>query len=210
MLLLYMPIYMYCFTSLEQASDRDFYLISCKLDDMIPFCEFFVIPYFLWFLYMAYGITYIIFRDKGEDFYRLATMLSIGMTLFIIISFFFPNRIDIRPTSFARDNIFVHLVKYLYTIDTPTNVLPSIHVFNSIAVHIGLSRTDRYRNNKPLTIFSAIFTASIVLSTLFIKQHTIIDAIAGIILLLILYPFIYGKYDKYVMKFWHFFDSKNC
>ncbi len=208
LLLLYMPIYMFCFTTLERANDRDFILISSKFDEMIPFCEFFIIPYFLWFIYMAYGITYIIFREKGMEFYLLASTLSFGMTLFIIISFFWPNHIAIRPTDFPRENIFTDLVRYLYTIDTPTNVFPSIHVFNSIEVHLALCRTDHYRRHKPLIYISALFTTLIVLSTMFLKQHTVIDVIAGIVLVIVLYPFVYGRWDKYVRRFWNFFDPK--
>jgi membrane-associated phospholipid phosphatase len=157
---------------------------------------------------MAYGITYIIFREKGMEFYLLASTLSFGMTLFIIISFFWPNHIAIRPTDFPRENIFTDLVRYLYTIDTPTNVFPSIHVFNSIEVHLALCRTDHYRRHKSLIYISALFTTLIVLSTMFLKQHTVIDVIAGIVLVLVLYPFVYGRWDKYVRRFWNFFDPK--
>jgi membrane-associated phospholipid phosphatase len=43
---------------------------------------------------------------------------------------------------------------------------------------------------------------------MFLKQHTVIDVIAGIGLVLILYPFVYGRWDKYVRRFWNFFDPK--
>ena len=49
-LVLYFPIYMLWFSWLERRDLSHFTIIHCKLDDMIPFCELFAIPYFLWFL----------------------------------------------------------------------------------------------------------------------------------------------------------------
>ena len=208
--LLYMPLYMSFFTYVESRESSGFHLISGNLDQYIPFCELFIIPYFLWFIYMAYGITYLILQERGLEYYRLAGALSFGMTLFIIICIVWPNRIAIRPDTFARDNVFTHMVQYLYSIDTPTNVLPSIHVFNSITVHISLCRTKRYQEHKYLIVLSFIFTTLIVLSTMFLKQHTIIDVLAGMILIGVLYPFIYGKHDKNTIRFWNWFDPRNC
>jgi hypothetical protein len=67
--------------------------------------------------------------------------LIIGMSLFIAVSMVFPNGLDLRPQEFPRDNICTDLCRYLYSIDTSTNVLPSIHVFNSIACGISFGRT---------------------------------------------------------------------
>ena len=49
-IILYMPIYLLWFTSLEKRTNVHFTDIHCKIDDYIPFCEFFIIPYLLWFL----------------------------------------------------------------------------------------------------------------------------------------------------------------
>ena len=47
------------------------------LDDYIPFCEFFVIPYYLWFVYMAIGILFIAFTD-GKLCWRMGIFLITG------------------------------------------------------------------------------------------------------------------------------------
>ena len=53
-LLLYALIYIPWFTYLEKKVNinSNFHVIHVALDDYIPFCEFFVIPYYLWFVYM--------------------------------------------------------------------------------------------------------------------------------------------------------------
>ena len=47
------------------------------------------------------------------------------MTIFLIISTLVPNGLELRPHFFARDNVFVDMVRMLYQADTPTNVFPS-------------------------------------------------------------------------------------
>lgn len=51
------------------------------IDDSIPFIEYFVIPYFLWFGYVAAAVAYFFFKNK-HDFYRLCGFLAAGMTIF--------------------------------------------------------------------------------------------------------------------------------
>ena len=71
-----------------------------------------------------------------------------GMTVFLIVSYVYPNAQHIRPTEFPRDNVFTDVVKWLYSTDTPTNILPSIHVFNSLAIHMSLTNCEALRDKK--------------------------------------------------------------
>lgn len=107
-LLLYALIYIPWFTYLEKKVNinSNFHVIHVALDDYIPFCEFFVIPYYLWFIYMAIGILFIAFTD-GKLCWRMGIFLITGMTVFLFISAIYPNGQLLRPESFARDNIFV-------------------------------------------------------------------------------------------------------
>ena len=45
-----------------------------------------------------------------------------------------------NPGPGARDNIFTAMVAHLWQTDTPTNLWPSIHVYNSIGAHVALCR----------------------------------------------------------------------
>ena len=69
------------------------------------------------------------------------------MTLFLIVSYVYPNGLNIRPVEFANDNIFTDVVQLLYRHDTPTNVLPSIHVFNSLCIHLALANSKMLRQD---------------------------------------------------------------
>lgn len=190
LLLLYFMIYLPWFGHLEKTVTTHFHVIHVALDDYIPFCEYFIIPYFLWFGYVAWGIGYFYFKNKDE-YFRLCTMLFTGMTIFLVISTIYPNGHYLRPTAFARDNVFVHMVKCLYAADTATNLFPSIHVYNSIAVNLAVWHSENFRDKKVIRTGSAVLMVSIILSTMFLKQHSVFDVVTGIIMAVFMYMLVY-------------------
>jgi len=193
--LLYGFIYMPWFLWLEQNVTKDYYVIHSSLDDYIPFIEYFVVPYLLWFVLLIVAGGYFFFFDV-QGFYKLALFLCTGMTLFLIISTIFPNGLDLRPAAFERDNIFVDLVKYVYRSDTPTNVLPSIHVFNSIGVSVAVCHNKQLNGNKWTKYSTLIMSTLIILSTMFLKQHSIIDVIAAFAMGSLMYLIVYAREPK--------------
>lgn len=197
---LYALIYMPWFIYLEKHVTRNYYLIHSPLDDYIPFVEYFIVPYLLWFVFIAAGALYLFFKDK-KGFLQMALFLIIGMSLFLLICTFFPNGLNLRPTTFARDNIFVSLVRFVYSVDTPTNVLPSMHVFYSVGISIGLTRTESLKN-KPWVHFGILLlTVLIILSTVFLKQHSVTDMFAGLVMSGILYQVVYVHEEKRAQKY---------
>ena len=189
-LLLYAFIYWPWFSWLEKHVTTDYHILHVPFDDMIPFCEYFVIPYYLWFAFIAAGMLFIAFAD-AVTCYRMAVFLITGMTAFLIISTIYPNGLNLRPSVFPRDNVFTDLVRTMYETDTPTNVLPSLHVYNSIGIHLALCATPRLDSAKWIRWASGILTTLIVLSTLFIKQHSVLDVIAALGLAAVMYPISY-------------------
>ena len=138
LILTYAVFYIMMFRYLENRSLMSYYyhVVHTVFDDMIPFCELFIIPYLLWFPYMIGTVLYFIFRiENRNEYYQLACNMMMGMTVFLVVSYFYPNILHLRPSVFPRENIFTDLVRILYRSDTSTNVLPSIHVFNSLAVN---------------------------------------------------------------------------
>ena len=84
-ILSYFIIYLTWFGYLERTVTTHYHLIHLPIDDYIPFCEYFVIPYIMWFGYVAFGIAFTALHDKKE-FYRLCAFLYTGMTVFLVIS----------------------------------------------------------------------------------------------------------------------------
>lgn len=112
----------------------------------------------------------------------------------------FPNALNLRPTVFPRDNMFTDMVKVLYKTDTPTNVLPSIHVFNSIGAGIAISHSNDLKKHRWIQISAYILATLIILSTMFLKQHSVTDVIAAVTMACIIYPFVYVTADKTAPK----------
>lgn len=188
--LAYGIVYLIWFAYIEQTVTTKYALIHTSLDDIIPFIEIFVIPYFLWFPYIILCILYFCLTDT-KDYIKLCSFLFIGMTVFLVVSTIFPNGQDLRPALFPRDNIFTRIIAGLYRMDTPTNIFPSIHVYNSIVVAIAIQKSEQLKKKKWISIGSLLLSTSIILSTMFIKQHSTFDVITAFLMALIIYPMVY-------------------
>lgn len=190
-LFIYAIIYLSWFGYLEKTVKRPANLIHMSLDDRIPFCEFFIIPYLLWFVYVSVVVLYFFFKDK-QDYYRTCVFLFTGMTIFLIVSTLWPNGHHLRPAVMPRDNIFSTVVAMLYKTDTPTNLWPSIHVYNSLGAHFAVFRNEKL-HRKPLAhIGSLVLCVSIILSTMFLKQHSVFDVLTAFIMAAVMYIVVYG------------------
>lgn len=190
--LLYIFIYLPWFSWLEKHVTTDFNLIHTGLDDKIPFCEYFIIPYFLWFLFVPAVLIYLFFYSR-EEYYKAIAFLFIGMTAFLILCTVWPNGINLRGADDLtnRDNICANLVKQLRKTDTSTNVFPSIHVFNTLGCFIAILKSKGLNGKKLLKFFAGVLSLLIVLSTMFLKQHSVIDVIGGFGLAAIMYLLVY-------------------
>ena len=187
-LLLFWPVFGLVFLSLERivpivyravtGNEMIYTVVECAQDAAIPFCEWFVIPYYFWFAFLVgmilYGVLYDIRAFRHVMWY---VILSYSITVLIYVVW--PNMQPLRPMEFPRENWMVDIVKRLYDFDTNTNVCPSIHVLGSLAVcFAGLhSRTLRGWGWK---VFFIVSTVLISLSTVFLKQHSIIDVYAAL------------------------------
>lgn len=187
LLSLYGVLYIW-FYYLEKTVVPEYYMFS-PIDSKIPFIKEFVVPYLFWYIYMAFGFIYLGIVSK-KDYYRLFLFMFLGMTVCYAVYGIFPNGQNLRPIITETD-IYSRIIKNIYATDTPTNVAPSIHVLNSIAVHVGLMGYEPFRKNWALRITSFILMITISASTVLVKQHSILDGIWAIALSVLLYLAIY-------------------
>ena len=190
--LLYFLIYLPWFNILEKKVTTEYHVIHTPLDDWIPFCEYFVIPYLLWFGYVAWGLLYMAFHNV-KDYYKLCTVLFTGMTVFLIISTIYPNGHNLRPVYFSHHNFYTLLVEKLYATDTSTNLFPSIHVYNSLAVEFAVLNNENLKQSKMARFLSTVLCVSIILATMFLKQHSTFDVLTAFVLAFIMYFIVYKK-----------------
>lgn len=191
-LLIYGVIYLTWFCYLEQTVTTHYHVIHMRIDDYIPFVEVFVIPYFLWFVYVSAVVIYLFFKDKKE-YFRLCLFLFTGMTVFLIVSTVWPNGHLLRPHTMPRDNIFTRMVAALWRTDTATNLCPSIHVYNSLGAHIAVTRCEKLAGRRGLRAGSLLLSLSIILSTMFIKQHSVFDVLTAFLMAGVMYALVYHR-----------------
>ena len=163
------------------------------IDDMIPFCEWFAIPYVLWFPMLAAAAIYLLYNScNGYKLYTVYIGLSFMSTLLIYV--LFPNGQELRVTQFQNSNILTDFVSYLYSCDTNTNVCPSLHVIGSFAAVFGVFYPKKIKRPvcKVIIVISAILIA---ISTVFIKQHSIVDVAAGILMSAVVWVIVYSKHS---------------
>lgn len=186
-----MVIYLTWFFIIESHVNT-YTIIHTSLDDKIPFCEFFVIPYYIWFGYVVACVMLAFFTDL-ETYWKTVIFLVTGMTIFLVISTLWPNGQNLRPLVFERDNLCTGLVEKIYSADTPTNLWPSIHVYNSIGSHLCIMNCSATKNKKWARAISFVTAILIILSTMFIKQHSCFDVTTAIIMAIVMTLIVYYK-----------------
>lgn len=193
-LLIYMLFYMTWWSHLEDTVTNDYRVIHMGIDDHIPFVEIFIIPYVAWFAYVSVTVLALFFRDETKkDYYRCLVFLFTGMTLFLMISTIMPNGHQLRPAVMPRDNVFTKMIAALWRSDTPTNLWPSIHVYNSLGAHFAIAKSKAFEHHGLLKKASLFLALSIILSTMFIKQHSFFDVLTAILLATVMYVIVYGR-----------------
>ncbi|WP_165921037.1 phosphatase PAP2 family protein [Paenibacillus albiflavus] len=170
------------------------------LDEHIPFVSWLIIPYVLWYPLILTALI-ILYVKNLKLYYRTLIALCMGLVISYIIYYFYQTtmpRPDITP-----DGLINSIVWLIYQTDQPYNCFPSIHVFTSYLVFSAI----RQCKNVPFMIrFGFIISAwSVILSTLFVKQHVILDAAGGIVLAQFLY-YIVGKcmHNRTLVKLAHY------
>lgn len=205
-LLLFWPIFGLVFTFLEKGLpwlcayfgiELIYHPIYCPLDEEIVFNELFVIPYYFWFAYIVLMLIYLFFFEipvfRKYMWFFIFTYGASGL-----IYFLFPNMQNFRPLSpemIGRDNILIDIAFLLYSYDTNTNVFPSMHVIGSFAVCFAAWHSKLF-GKWPWRIAFFVVSAIISVSTVYLRQHSVLDILGGLAISAIAYPFIFLRKPK--------------
>ena len=166
----YLPWYF----GIQQRDMTGFHDVSVHLDHIIPFVPWFVDFYMYWFLFVFGTFLFVFFYDKNE-WYKACAMMFGGMTICLIIFTIFPSTFAYRPA-----------------------VITGTHVYNSIGCAIALIKSKRFKGNTKIKIFAIASAIMITLSTMFIKQHSVLDALGAAVIAIVLYYVVYVRFDAYL------------
>lgn len=173
----------------------DYHYINMKIDDLIPFCKYFMFFYFTYYYFPQIQLYFVSFVDKRK-FYRLLISASLAC-VFANICFLIYQVKMIRPEIVGND-LFDQWVKWIYKRDGKAmNCFPSIHAVMGVFMIIGGYKTNKFP--KWFQITSIVFGIGCIISTVFIKQHYFVDMIAGTIVMIVFYWLVL-LVDKKLMK----------
>ncbi len=206
LLLLFWPIFGACFSALEVYRTEGYHAVYSPLDDMIPFCELFVIPYMIWFAYLVGMYAYSIFFDT-EIFKKYTYFIIATYTVTLIIYLVYPTSQNLRPdiASLGRSNFLTEFMAGFYDFDTNTNVCPSLHVTGAVAVSCAAWNSKLFSRIGWKIAFT-VTTVLIILSTVFLKQHSVVDIPPALLICAVVYPFVYN--DNFREKVKLFFKNR--
>ena len=169
---------------------KNCYVVHSPVDDIIPFCEVFIIPYVLWYVWIAATLLYFMFYNP-DNFKSVMKFIIVTQMVAMAVYIVFPNMQELRPAEFERGNVFTKAVSVLYSIDTNTNVCPSLHVAYSLGL---VSVWLKEKSATPLVKAAmALMAVLVCMSTMFIKQHSFIDFLAALPLGLLAELMVFGK-----------------
>ena len=193
----YWVVYLVWFFWLALTITDPKYIIHSPIDDFIPFNEWFVFPYCSWFLLLA-AVTALLWWNDTESYDKLCLMMFSGMTFCLILYMVLPNGLDIRPTAEAvgRDNIAMQIMQLLWKADASVNVCPSIHCQSSGCMALAFSQSRLAKGRPGLKVLAWVWAALICASTVFTKQHSILDVVCGLALVAVWVPILYTKKTK--------------
>ncbi|MCH5167648.1 MAG: phosphatase PAP2 family protein [Erysipelotrichales bacterium] len=152
------------------------YTLSTMIDDVIPLVPIFIIVYIL--AYVQWIVGYIVIaRESKKVCYKYLSAELIAKFICLILFFLLPTTM-VRP-EIRNQGLLLGLVNFIYMVDAPVNLFPSIHCLESWLVFRGSLACKKVPNMYKLTTF--IFSILVCLSTVFVKQHLIVDICGGII-----------------------------
>ncbi len=182
--LLYIPLYLVVFAFLELFPVEEYHLIHCPWDQWIPTIPVFFIPYAFWWLLFPGALLYFLVLGTREDFLKLCFILFGGYTVCLIVYFVYPNGIDIRMPLTGRD-VCSMAIRILRAGDPPQNVCPSMHVSSTMAILLTVLECRDISKCWKWGIL--VISVLIILATMFIKQHSVVDVVLGMALSLVLW-----------------------
>ena len=192
LLLLFWPVYYLRYFLVEAINPASAggYVMYCPLDDLIPVCEYFLIPYALWMVFMVGMHVFTAIYDV-DTFRKYSKFLIIAFSISTTIFLIFPTCQNLRPETFERDNLFTRILGFVYAADTNTNVCPSEHVIGAMAV---LAAAMNWKFRTPgRTALMAGAMVIVSLSTVFLKQHSVLDIFAALPICLVVYYLTFGR-----------------
>lgn len=175
--MLIFPLLGMIYAVINNNPSKQVYNLVTDLDRSTPFLKIFVLPYSVWIFYIYVCLVYFFFKDAKVYYRSLATYVICALVCYMV---YLVYQTTVPRPIVTGDDVFSQLMRYVYNRDQPFNCFPSIHVFSCYLVMKALYKSS-FKTVWNQTLIYGMSTL-IILSTLFVKQHVIMDVVAGILL----------------------------
>ena len=177
----FMVIYLTWFVLLGVVDLQVVWYIECPLDQYIPFVKYMVVPYCMWFVWLAESLLHMAARESAGVRWRTWAPMFSGMLLCLLFCTLVPNAIDLRPDEVQGNDIFAMIVRLIEGVDDPKSVCPSLHVYSTIMMDMGVHRAQGYKHAwvRPA---ARILDILICCATVMLKQHSVVDVFWALVL----------------------------
>lgn len=148
------------------------------IDDNIPFWRWMIVFYVLSYVFWVIGFI-VIARESREVCYEVCSGELIGKFLCLVCYLAFPTVMTEWPSgTFEIENGIDWLTQFIYNLDEPNNLFPSIHCSESWVCFRGSLRCRKVGNG--YRVFCLLMALAIFASTVMVKQHVFIDILGGV------------------------------
>ena len=161
------------FTGYADAID-----MTTAWDRATPFCPVWVLMYIGTFVFWFYQYTTVA-RESPKMAYRMATADFVAKMICMVFFIVMPTT-NVRP-EVEGTGFIPFVMRFIYWIDTPTNLFPSIHCFVSWLGTRYIYECKSLRHRVLTSILCTIGSLLVFASTLLTKQHVLPDVISGVI-----------------------------
>ena len=179
---------------------------NLAIDAQIPFVSWFIIFYFICFPVSVFALFYLFVKDRRRG-YDLALTVTIALAISGIVYAFWPTEFPLEwKYSWLPEklNFFDKWVVSTWHTGKPTCLLPSQHCIFALGCIISV--IDGKNMKWWYRVIMIVFNIMVICGTVFLKQHFILDFVASLAIMTIVYLILritkFGDkvYDKVIAR----------
>jgi len=184
-LVLLVPFYIFI---AELMPGRTLHVPELALDRVVPLQPTWALVYGSLYLFL---ILLPVFVVRQEEHIHRTVLAYLMVWITAYVCFLVYPTVAPRPARVIGEGFVVWGLRFLYSADPPYNCFPSVHVAHSF-----VSALTCYRVHRRVGIAGTLCALFVGLSTLYTKQHYVLDVIAGLFLACVAYVLFLRNYPR--------------
>jgi len=184
-LVLLVPFYIFI---AELMPGRKLHVPELDLDRVVPLMPIWALIYGSLYLFLILLPVLVV---RQEDHIRRTVLAYLMVWSAAYVCFLVYPTMAPRPPKVIGEGFGVWGLRFLYSADPPYNCFPSLHVAHSF-----VSALTCYRLHRGVGIAATVSASLVGVSTLYTKQHYILDVLAGVFLACVAYAVFLRKYPR--------------